>query len=232
MTKRIGAFGASANPPHNAYLEVAKAVHKRLQLDEIWLLVTPQNWQKQRAGMAPLKDRLAMCHLLVQHQSWLIPSDIEKNLVPEGQDYVPTAETLKHLNVTHPDDQFIWIMGADNLAKFHTWERWQEIADHYPMAILNRPGYSDAALASPAAHYMADQKYAVEEMDLNQPGWCFMEDVDMDLSSTGIREKLAAGQEPDGVPEEILSYILQNKLYQTNANYPGRQDDPSSGVQI
>lgn len=122
---------------------------RALALDEAWWLVSPGNPLKQDApDMAPLAARLASARAMARHAA-IRATDIEARL---GTRY--TLDTLCKLQRLYPRHRFIWIMGADNLADFHRWRRWREIARAMPIAVIARPPYTGRALASPAMGWL------------------------------------------------------------------------------
>ena len=141
VMKKVALFGGSFNPPHMAHFEMAKAVHQALGVDEIWFLFTV-NWQKDPRRYAPLAHRMAMGRILAAHYPDLplVMSDIEEALGTHK-----TYEVLTGLKKKFPDHHFIWAMGADCLADFHTWEHFDRIIEEYPIAVLGRPSYIDSA---------------------------------------------------------------------------------------
>jgi nicotinate-nucleotide adenylyltransferase len=98
--------------------------------------------------MAPLSARLASARKQAR-RSRIRPTAIEREF---GTRY--TVNTLENLIRRYPKRQFIWIMGADNLAQFHRWKSWRRIARHIVIAVIARPGYDDDALAAPAMAWL------------------------------------------------------------------------------
>lgn len=129
---RIGLFGGSFDPAHEGHLHVAETALKRLHLDRVWWLVTPQNPLKPKS--ASLSQRLASARA-VAHGSKMIVTDFEATL---GFRY--TYQTIRYLTRRRPGVCFILVMGADNLAHFHRWKNWREVAATVPVAIVSRPG--------------------------------------------------------------------------------------------
>lgn len=143
-----GLFGGSFNPAHGGHRRVTLFALEALGLDEVWWLVSPGNVLKPVEGMAPLESRLASAH----RQSRNAPiraTAIEREL---GTRF--TVDTLRAIRRRYPKRRFIWLMGADNLAQFHRWKHWRQIAREMPIAVIARPGYDSAALASPAMAWL------------------------------------------------------------------------------
>lgn len=115
-----------------------------LALDEVWWLVSPGNPLKPKAGMAPLATRLASAQEQAR-RSRIRVTAVEREL---GTRF--TVDTLAAILRRWPKRRFVWLMGSDNLAQFHQWKDWRRIARMVPIAVIARPGYDGAALASPA----------------------------------------------------------------------------------
>jgi nicotinate-nucleotide adenylyltransferase len=148
---RIGLLGGSFNPAHGGHLHVSLEALKRLNLDQVWWLVSPQNPLKSKDGMAPYAERIASAKAQVHGHRKIMVSDFEARA---GLHY--THATLKALKARYPDTQFVWLMGADNLAGFHRWQRWRDIIRLMPVAIFDRAPFSHTALAAKAEDQIAE----------------------------------------------------------------------------
>ena len=145
---RIGLLGGSFNPAHGGHRRISLFAREALGLDEVWWLVSPGNPLKPKAGMAPLHARVASA----VEQARLAPirvTAIEREL---GTRY--TVDTLRAIRGRYPAQSFVWLMGSDNLAQFHRWKDWRTIARTMPIAVIARPGYDAAAIASPAMAWL------------------------------------------------------------------------------
>ena len=143
-----GLLGGSFNPAHGGHRRISLFVLRALDLDEVWWLVTPGNPLKTADHRAPLAARLASAQAQARHAP-IRATAIEREL---GTRY--TVDTLRALVRRYPRRRFVWIMGADNLAQFHRWRQWRNIARTMPIAVVARPGYDAAALASPAMAWL------------------------------------------------------------------------------
>lgn len=143
-----GLFGGSFNPAHGGHRRVSLFAIGALGLDEMWWLVSPGNVLKPVAGMAPLEARLASA-MRQARGTRIRATAIEREL---GTRF--TVDTLRAIRRRYPRRRFVWIMGADNLAQFHRWKDWRAIAREMPIAVIARPGYDAAALASPAMAWL------------------------------------------------------------------------------
>jgi nicotinate-nucleotide adenylyltransferase len=129
---KIGLFGGSFDPAHEGHAHVAETALKRLQLDRVWWLISPQNPLKPKSS--PFAQRMASARARARGAKMVV-TDIEKRL---GCAY--TYQTLRALKQRYPGVRFILIMGADNLAHFRKWRNWREVARSVPIAIVSRAG--------------------------------------------------------------------------------------------
>jgi nicotinate-nucleotide adenylyltransferase len=181
----VGLFGGSFNPPHQGHLLVAEIALRRLRLDQLWWMVTPGNPLKSHSQLAPLAERLAACETLAEDPRIKVTA-FERAL---GTSY--TARTLEFVRARNPDVHFIWIMGADNLASFDRWQRWQKIATTFPIAVIDRPGSTLAYLSSKMArtfdYARVDEEDAGVLWRKKAPAWTFIHGPRSTLSSTALR---------------------------------------------
>ncbi len=190
--ERIGLLGGSFNPPHAAHVLISEIALRRLYLDRIWWIVTPGNPLKSHGDLASLADRMAACRAIA-HNPRIIPTGFEQQL-PTAY----TAVTLAFLHRRYPATRFVWLMGADNLASFDRWQHWRLIAETMPIAVVDRPGWRHAALASPAGRALAQSRLAEDRAATlatrEAPAWTFLTGPLSPLSSTALRAA-AAGRE-------------------------------------
>ncbi|MHB0954037.1 MAG: nicotinate-nucleotide adenylyltransferase [Allorhizobium sp.] len=182
----VGIFGGSFNPPHQGHALVAEIALRRLNLDQLWWLVTPGNPLKSRTGLAPLGERLARCESLASDPRIKVTA-FERTL---GTSY--TAKTLEFVKARNPHAHFIWIMGADNLKSFHHWQQWRRIATTFPIAVIDRPGSTLSYLSSKMArtfdYARIDEDDAAVLWKKRAPAWTFIHGPRSPLSSTALRE--------------------------------------------
>ena len=184
---RIGLLGGSFDPPHEGHVHITRVALRRLRLDRVWWLVTPGNPLKER-GPADLARRIQACRAAMRHPRVAI-TDIESRL---GTRY--TADTLARLKRLYPRVQFVWLMGADNLASFHHWEHWDRIMASTRIAVLARPGAQIRAGLSPAAQRFArfrlDPRQAAALTRRAPPAWTLLASgPTSDRSSSDIRAR-------------------------------------------
>ena len=190
--QRIGLLGGSFNPAHGGHLHISLEALKRLKLDAVWWLVSPQNPLKSQHGMAPYEERFAAAEKIVKGQPKIVISDFEHKARLHY-----TYASLKALMLRYPKVQFVWMMGADNLADFHRWQRWREIARMMPIAVFDRSPFSHTALHARAALTLSG--WRLPDADIGSLAgkagrWAYIQMRRHPASSTEIRaqRKLAA----------------------------------------
>src|SRR5262245_42817634 len=184
-TRRIGLLGGSFNPAHEGHRHVSLEALKRLGLDEVWWLVSPQNPLKADTGMEPLASRVARARQVGRHARIRVDA-------PElalGTRY--TLDTVRALKRAYPKARFVWLMGADILPQLVDWQGWRELFAATPIAAFARPGWSYPALAAAAprafARYRLDAEAARTLADCTPPAWCFIPSRLDSHSATAIR---------------------------------------------
>jgi nicotinate-nucleotide adenylyltransferase len=184
---RIGLFGGTFDPPHQAHLAASLLAMKRLNLDRVWWLVTPGNPLKDTKGLKPLEQRLAAARALARHPR----IDVTGLEAVINTRY--TYDTLAFLIRRCRGVRFVWIMGADNLRSFSRWQKWRGIAGLMPMAIVDRAGSSLYAPASVAAQALARFRLpdaaAPALADRAPPAWVYLHGLKSPLSSTALRAR-------------------------------------------
>ncbi|BBK39142.1 putative nicotinate-nucleotide adenylyltransferase [Allostella sp. ATCC 35155] len=188
--RRIGLLGGSFNPAHDGHRHLSLWALKRLGLDRVWWLVSPQNPLKPAAGMAPLAERLATARRVARHPA-IRPTDIERSL---GTRY--TADTVAALRRRFPRARFVWLMGADNLRQIPHWKRWRTIFEGLPVAVFDRPTYALGALSGLAARRYARRRLPASAArslaDRPAPAWTLVRMPLHPASATRIRANLSS----------------------------------------
>jgi nicotinate-nucleotide adenylyltransferase len=183
-TLRVGLLGGSFNPAHEGHRYVSTEALKRLALDQVWWLVSPQNPLKARAGMAPLAARVGRARVVAGHpRIKVLP--LESRLHTSY-----TVDTLRRVTAWR-SHAFVWLIGADNLAQLPRWRHWRQVLAACPVAVFERHPYSYRALAGPAATAFAGRR--LEERDAAAlagsppPAWVFMRLRPHPASATALR---------------------------------------------
>ena len=182
---RIGLFGGTFDPPHAAHRGACLLAMKRIGLDRVWWLVTPGNPLKDDRALHDLDERVEAARRVAKDPR-IDVSCLESVI---GTRY--TIDTVRYLRRRASGLHFVWIMGADNLAQFHRWQNWRDIASEVPIAVIDRPPQSFRALASPAARALARYRLPDNQTstlaDHRAPAWVFLTGLKLSLSSSGLR---------------------------------------------
>jgi len=185
---QVGLFGGSFNPPHQGHVLVAEIAMRRLELDQIWWIVTPGNPLKSGRELLPLADRIALSETITDDPR------IKVTAFEAAHRIRYTADTLSLVKERNPGVDFVWIMGADSLRDFHRWQRWRAIAMTFPIAVIDRPGATLAFLSSKMAktfdHARRDEVEARHLARMPAPAWTFIHGPRSTMSSTAIRDGL------------------------------------------
>jgi nicotinate-nucleotide adenylyltransferase len=134
---RTGIFGGSFNPIHNGHISLARQLREKAGLDEVWLMVSPQNPLKQSADLLDDNIRMEMVRLALEGVEGIVASDYEMHLPKPSY----TWNTLQGLSRDYPDREFVLLMGGDNWALFDRWYHAEDIKNNYEIAVYTRtPG--------------------------------------------------------------------------------------------
>lgn len=184
---RTGIYGGSFNPIHNGHIAIARAMTTRAGLDEVWLVVSPQNPLKSAGSLLADGKRLLMAQTAVADFPGIKASDYEFHMPRPSYMW----NTLQSLSRDFPEHDFTLLIGADNWAVFHRWYRADDIIAHYPIAIYPRTGYPiDTASLPPNVKLIDTGLY--------------------DISSTQVRELIARGGDITGlVPDSVVPLATQ-----------------------
>jgi nicotinate-nucleotide adenylyltransferase len=182
---RIGLFGGTFDPPHQAHRDACLIALRRLGLDRVWWLVTPGNPLKDTRGLSPLTERIAAARTLAHHPR----IDVTGFEAEIGVRY--TYQAIRYLVSRCRRVHFVWIMGADNLRSFHRWQKWRGIAAMLPMAVVDRLGpslYATAGIGGKAlARFRLPEPAAVTLVRRKPPAWVYLHGLKSPLSSTALR---------------------------------------------
>lgn len=185
-----GIYGGSFNPIHEGHLSLAKALAESGLVDEMWLLVSPQNPFKVDANLLDDEERLRLARLAVADVAGVEVCDREFSLPRPSYMY----NTLKALSKEHPNREFVLVIGADNWERFSDWYRSKSILAKYRVIIYPRPGYELQNVP---------RKVTIADTPL------------IDISSTEIRNRIANDPDYDGIglPAAVWGEIKAKGLY-------------------
>lgn len=195
--RRLGVYGGSFDPPHNAHVALALAAVQQLQLHELRVLPTGDAWHKSRE-LTPSRHRLAMAEAAFASVPYTIVDDREVRR--SGATY--TIDTLRELQAAHPGDDLFLVMGEDQAITLTQWREWQAIIAIATLAIAQRPNAGQQATLPVTG--LPEQARVVP---LQLPS--------MIESSSDVRARLARGEDISSlVPPGVASYIASHHPYQ------------------
>lgn len=131
---KIGLYFGTYNPIHVGHLIIANYMADFTELDQVWLVVTPQNPLKKKNTLLEDYHRLAMVEIAVEDNTKLTASNIEFKLPQPSY----TSNTLAYLKEKHPKHEFSLIMGEDNLRTLHKWKNFDEILNNHMIYVYPR----------------------------------------------------------------------------------------------
>ena len=196
--QRIGVFGGSFDPPHNAHVALARAALDQFELDSLHVVPTGMAWHKSRALSAPV-HRLAMTRLAFDNVARVVVDDRE--LQRQGPTF--TIDTLKALQTENPQAQIYLFIGADQFVAFRQWHQWQEILEIAIICIADR-AESTPTQTQFDAYAAQSHRFFTLKLPL------------MSVSATQVRQLIASGAACDIaklVPEPVARYIALHQLY-------------------
>lgn len=198
--RRIGLFGGTFDPVHVAHLALAREALAALQLDEVRWVPAGQPWQKARA-LTPAAHREAMVRLAIEGEPRFVLDRIE--LERTGPSY--TLDTVRELQAREPGAEWFLLIGADQYAGLHTWRGWEDLLDRVVLAVAARP-----EPLPPVAAAVVQRPHRSVPLTM------------MDVSSTEIRRRVAAGEDfSELVPPAVARYIDREGLYRPLHNPAG-----------
>jgi nicotinate-nucleotide adenylyltransferase len=197
---KIGLLGGSFDPVHLAHTALARAAYCSLGLDKVELIPAANPWQRKPLS-ASAEHRIAMLELAVRHDDHLAINSLE--IARGGKTY-----TIDTLHALAPGHQYHWILGSDQLSRFCSWHRWEEIAAAVTLVVAQRPGSSLAAPEELARH-----------LDELGRSLLILPFSPMPVSATDIRRRIACGESTDGLLDTAVArYIRDHMLYRNDTD--------------
>ena len=196
---RIGLFGGSFNPIHNAHIALASTICEQARLDEVWFMVSPQNPLKQAQDLLDENERYEMVKLALESQAKVLKaSNYEFHL--ERPSY--TWKTLRALKLDFPQHEFSLIIGGDNWVRFPRWAHSEEIlANHHIYIYPREDSEIDEATLPKNVHLIHTPK--------------------INITSTMLREMVRNGKDISTfVPEKVAKAIADNNYYKAPSISP------------
>ena len=188
---KVGLFFGSFNPIHIGHLIIANTMVMNTDLDEVWMVVSPQNPFKKNNGLLHEFDRFEMVSLAIQDNLKLKVSDIEFQLPKPSY----TIDTLTVLSEKHPQHEFVLIIGEDNLVAFPKWKNYDKILEYFELYVYPRPNAEKSTL-------------------IDHPKVRIVPAPLLDISATFIRNAIKENKSIRYlVTEQVENYIYKNQFY-------------------
>ena len=186
---RLAIYGGTFDPIHNAHLAVAREAAARFDLDRVWLVPAERPPHKHGVTHAPYADRFAMVELACRGEAKLEASRLEQGTASSYS--IDTIEKVRARLAS--GDTLFFVIGADAFAEIESWRRWRDVLRAVEFIVVSRPGHRYEVPLGATVHRL--------------------ETVDLPVSSSEIRQKLAAGDDRVEVPAAVLAYIRARGLY-------------------
>lgn len=207
---RIGIMGGTFDPVHNGHLTIAKSAAEQLGLQQVLFMPTGNPHFKLDQHVTDAAKRARMVELAIAQEP-LFTLDL-REVQREGVTY--TADTLEELQAQHDDAELFFFLGTDAARMLPQWRRAETVARLCKPVVLRRPGEDTQSV-----------KEAMESSDCDFDA-IYLDVPQVDISSTGLRQRIADGLEIDGmVPQAVAQYIAENDLYSTSSKQGACHDE-------
>jgi len=204
--ERIGIYGGTFNPPHIGHIQAAKSAITALNLDK--LILIPDRIAPHKAipsGSPTPQQRLEMLHIAAADWDRMEVSDLE--LHREGPSY--TYQTILQMKESYPDAELVLLMGTDMFLSFHTWKNPEIILENASLGVFYRGEKGEAAAIEAKKAEMEQMGHSVY----------LVKNEVVNISSTQMRRLLAFRCAGEFLPEGVLDYIREHRLYDTRINW-------------
>ncbi|MBP7709957.1 MAG: nicotinate (nicotinamide) nucleotide adenylyltransferase [Rickettsiales bacterium] len=165
---KVGLLGGSFNPPHQGHLHISNLAVKKLGLNQVWWIPTAHNPLKDKSIYDTYENRVEKCQILTAKNP---------RIYVKKFDEIYTEILLKKLKARYKNIEFFWLMGADNLEKFHQWEGFKKLVHQVPLMIFSREKNLRKVKKTKAWKFILPSNYKV------------FFSKNLDISSTEIRAK-------------------------------------------
>lgn len=191
--KQIGVFSGSFNPIHVGHIILASYIKEFTDIDEVWLVVSPQNPLKDANTLLDDAARLEMANIAIEDFEGIKVSQVEFDMPKPSY----TIDTLNKLAAENPEADFTLIIGADNWNDFHRWKDYKLLLATYKVMIYPRAGES--------IYIDKQYRHTVDVVDAPL----------VEVSSTFIRDGIKNSKDVRAfLPKGVYEYLTKNKYYQ------------------
>lgn len=197
---RVGLLGGTFDPPHDGHLRLAELAQEQLSLDALRFVPAARSPHKDSGG-SPTGVRERLLRLALAGRNWSVETT---ELARGGASY--TVDTLETLATAEPENAWILLLGFDQATQLPRWHRLPRIWELASIAVARRPGHEGELAPEVLAHLAEAWSGVAGELVL-------LPSTGLDLSSSALRERLARGESPAGVPPQVLAAIRTENLY-------------------
>lgn len=217
VPNRVGVMGGMFDPVHQGHLAAARLACRALALDVVYLVPCARPNHRGQAGASAI-DRLEMLNLAIADDPGFVADDRE--LRRPGVSYM--VDTLRSFADEFPRAALVYILGRDSFYTLPAWHQWQQLLDICHLAVTNRPDMAGQMPAELAQQMQHRQVSDADTLFSYARGRVLMlDDLDMPVSSTAIRQALARADMPAEVPQTVQAYIRRHRLYFSTAAESG-----------
>lgn len=149
---KVGLLGGSFNPPHQGHLHISELAIKKLGLNQVWWIPTSQNPFKEASIYEAYVGRVQKCKKLIQNNPKLRIKQFDE---------IQTEKLIRRLRAKYKNVKFFWIMGADNLERFHEWENFKKLIRMIPIAIFSRETFLQKIHKTRVFAFKAQAKFLI-----------------------------------------------------------------------
>lgn len=190
---KVGLYFGTFNPIHVGHVIIANHFAEYSDLDEVWMVITPQNPHKQKRSLLANHHRYQLVYLALENYTKIKPSNIEFDLPQPNY----TVKTLAYITEKYPQHDFSLIMGEDNLKSFHKWKNYETILDNHD--IYCYPRFSEGEIKT-----NFETHARIHQVDAPK----------IEISSTKIREGIKNQKNVvPMLPKEVWKYIDEMNFY-------------------
>jgi nicotinate-nucleotide adenylyltransferase len=188
-SERICLFGGTFDPVHKAHIRIALEAQRRFRLTRMLLIPAANPPHKTASHLAPYEDRFAMVALACRGERSLETSRLE-----EGTGHNFSIDTVERILPTlAPSAKLYFLIGSDAFEEIETWHRWQDLVRLVDFIVVTRPGHQDRTPHGARIHRI--------------------DGIELPVSSSDIRARLAAGQSTPELPAAVRRYVDSHQLY-------------------
>ncbi len=203
---KIGLYFGTFNPIHIGHLVIANYMATHTDLDEVWLIVSPQNPLKEKSTLLPDHHRLDMAYMAIENNHIIKVSNVEFSLPKPSY----TINTLAYLEEKNPHDEFSLIMGEDNIRTLHKWKNYKEIIANHHLYIYPRVEIIENNNANTLNKTPLTNLTEVEQKNIT-----FCDDAPiMKISASSIRESIKENKSVRYlISDNVIKYIDEMNFY-------------------